>query len=114
MRERDLAWARPGAAADEAGVADGVVRGTKRACADQGRVGWQHAGYGVDLGHFQRLVHAQAGQDAGQGLGNEGLAGAGRAAEQDVVSNNPLFSGNIQPDNSQSAFSSINTSTCNF
>ncbi|MCY1286997.1 hypothetical protein D9M70_359800 [compost metagenome] len=43
------------------------------------------AGHRVDGRHFQRFVFLQGRQQAGEPAGEQGLAGAGRAAEQQVV-----------------------------
>ena len=83
--ERDLAGARDHAAADEAGVGDGVVGRAEGAVRDQAAVGVEHAGDGVDLGGFERFFEAQRRQDGRQALGEHGFAGAGRADHEDVV-----------------------------
>ena len=84
--ERDLAGARDHAAADESGVGDGVVRRAEGTVRDQAAVGVEYAGDGVDLGGLQRLLEAQGSEDGRKALGQHGLAGAGRADHQDVVS----------------------------
>jgi len=61
------------------------VRAAEGAEVDQRRVGWQQTGDAVDLGHLEGLVHGHARQNAGQRLGDERLAGAGRAAHKGVV-----------------------------
>ena len=82
---RDLAGARDHAAADQAGVGDGVVRRAEGAVGDQAAVRVEHAGDGVDLGGLERFFEAQRREDRRQALGQHGLAGAGRADHQDVV-----------------------------
>ena len=62
-----------------------MVGRTEGAGADERRLRRQHPGHAVDLGHFQRLVDAEARQDARQRLGDERLARARRAGHQRVV-----------------------------
>ena len=83
--EADFAGARDHAAADEAGVGDGVVRRAEGALGDEARVRVEHAGDGVDLGGLEGFVETQRREDGGQALGEHGLAGAGRADHEDVV-----------------------------
>ena len=83
--ERDLAGARHHAAADQAGVGDGVVRRAEGPVDDQALLLVEHARDGVDLGGLKRLFKAQRREDRGQALGQHGLAGAGWADHQDVV-----------------------------
>ena len=45
----------------------------------------QNARDRMDLGHFERLFEGHGGHDAGDAAGEHGLAGAGRADEQEVV-----------------------------
>ena len=85
-------WARetsPGrgidAAADQAGVGDGVVRRAERPLGDQPGGGIEHAGDGVDLGRLQRFVEGERREDGGQALGQHRLARAGRADHENVV-----------------------------
>ena len=85
VREADLAGARDHAAADEAGVGDGVVRRAEGALRDEALVRVEDAGDGVDLGGLERLFEAQRREDRGQALGEHRLAGAGRADHEDVV-----------------------------
>ena len=86
MGEADLAGLRIGAAADEPGVADRVVRGAERAFAEQRRVGREQSEHGMDLARFERLLLGHGRQDAGHALGEHALAGAGRADEDHVMS----------------------------
>ena len=53
--------------------------------ADQGFVWRKLVGDGVDADDIQSFFDSEAGKDAGHGTGDEGLAGAGRAAHQHVV-----------------------------
>ena len=85
MGQRDLAGAGNDAAADEAGVGDGVVRRAEGPLRDQAGRGVEHAGDGVNLGGFQSLFEGERRQDGGQALGQHGFAGAGRADHQNVV-----------------------------
>ena len=72
--QRDLAGARHDAAADEAGVGDGVVRRAEGPLRDQAGAGIEHAGDGVNLGGFERFLEGERGQDGGQALGQHGFA----------------------------------------
>ena len=82
--ERDFAWFGDGAAADE---------GDGRAAVVRGAVGALHPvlraeallGEGEDGGAGDGFFAAHGRKDAGQALGKHGFAGAGRAAEQEVV-----------------------------
>ena len=85
VRERDLAGARHDAAADEAGVGDGVVRRAEGPLRDQAGAGIEHAGDGVNLGGLERFVEGERGEDRRQALGQHGFAGAGRADHENVV-----------------------------
>jgi hypothetical protein len=77
------ARARP--ASDEAGVAHGVVRRAKGAGDAEGPIGREHAGDAVDASGLQRLVELEAGKDGGEAARQHGLAGAGGADQEDVV-----------------------------
>ena len=83
--ERDFAGAGNGAAADEAGVGDGVVRGAEGALGDESGFGVEDAGDGMDLGGLEGFVEAERREDRGEPAGEHGFAGAGRADHQDVV-----------------------------
>ena len=83
--QADLAGARPGPAADQPGVADGVVGRAKGAVQDEGRVRGQQPGDAIDLGHPQCLLDRHRWQDGGHRAGQQRLAGPGRAGHQDVV-----------------------------
>ena len=73
------------AAADQAGVGDGVVRRTKRPHADQSGAGIEHAGDAVNLGGLERFFEGERRQDRRHALGEHGLARTGRPDHQDVV-----------------------------
>ena len=85
MCKTDLAGLRRAPAADEAGVADGVMRRSERADGHQRLAGAEEAHRAVDAGGFQALLGRQGGHDRRQSLGEKGLAGAGGADEEDVV-----------------------------
>ncbi len=85
VRERDFAGTRNDAAADQAGVGDGVVRRTERALGNEAGRGIEHSGDGVDLGGLERFFKGERSEDRGQALGEHGFAGAGRADHEDVV-----------------------------
>ena len=85
VRECDLARAGAAApAADERGGRRGVVGGAERPAADEA-AGDRFAGGGVDAGDLERLGGGQGREDGAQSPGEHRLAGAGRAAEQQVV-----------------------------
>jgi len=83
--ERDLAGSGDLAPADQAGDRDGVVGGAERADPDEAGAGAEEAGGGEHLGDLERLVLLERRQQAGQAPGQHGLAGAGRAGEEQVV-----------------------------
>jgi len=62
-----------------------VVGRTEGTLEDQWVLGGQHPVHAVDLGHFQRFLLGHAGQDGRQAPGQQGLAAAGRAVEDQVV-----------------------------
>ncbi len=73
------------AASYEACVRDGVVGRAERSLADEGARGWEHPGYGVDLGDFEHFVGDHGGEDGGGAACEEGFARAGRSTEKYVV-----------------------------
>ena len=83
--EADLAGARLAAAADEAGVGDGVVRGAEGPLADEADALGQHAAHAVYGGHTEGFGAREGGHDAGHGAGEQGLAGARRPGHEEVV-----------------------------
>jgi hypothetical protein len=83
--QRDLPRPGPGTSADEAGIADRMVRATKRTVANEGCIGRQQACNAVDLRDFQRLIHQHARQNAGQRLGDQRLAGPWRPTHQNIM-----------------------------
>ena len=74
------------AAADQAGVADRVMRRAERPDGQERLAGLQPADGAVDPRGFDRLDGRQVGQDRRHPLGQHRLARAGRAEHQDVVS----------------------------
>src|ERR1700733_1633111 len=61
------------------------MRRAKGALRDEGGLGVEDAGDGVDLGGLQRFFEAEGREDGGQALGEHGLAGTGRTDHEDVV-----------------------------
>ena len=84
--KRDLAGTRDGSAADERDVRHGVVRRAKGPLGQEADARRQGAGYGMNRRALERLVERERRQDARQPPRQHRLAGAGRAAEQQVVS----------------------------
>src|SRR5579872_7324507 len=85
MREADLAWARHLTAADQAGVANGVVRRPEGSLANERSFRREHAGDRVDLGGLESLVDGHGGKDGRECPSQEGLTGTGGARHQHVV-----------------------------
>ena len=84
MRQRDLSGTRPVAAARERRHAGAVVRVPERPPpADASAL--EFAGHRGDQADLQRLPRGQRRQDAGEPLGEHGLAGARRTDHQQVV-----------------------------
>lgn len=83
VRQGDLARLRAAAAADQGRRGGGVVRLAERSLrpVPEGDV----AGHRMDRRDLQGFVLVERRQQAGQAAGQEGLAGARRAAEQQVV-----------------------------
>src|SRR5829696_4538618 len=73
------------AAADQAGDRDGVVGGTEGPDPDQAGVRAEEAGGREHLRDLERLVLLEWREQAGEVLGQHGLAGARRAGEEQVV-----------------------------
>lgn len=82
--QRDFSGPRDRAAADQRHRRGGVVRVAECAALPRRQV-VALARHRADRGQFQRLVLAQWRQDARQAAGEHGLAGAGRAAQEQVV-----------------------------
>src|SRR5690242_1026433 len=85
VAERDFAGTRNGATADEAGIADGVMRGTKRACTDEAAAVFEDARDAVDACGFDGFLEGHGRKNGGDALGEHGFAGARRADEKNVV-----------------------------
>ena len=83
----DLArYRQPTPTADEAGGGHAVMRGTKRARPVQRPVARQLAEEAADLGHVESLTKLERRQDPREAAREHRLAGAGRAAEQEMMS----------------------------
>ena len=85
VRQGNFAGRRIGVAAQQPGVAGGVMRGAERTARDQGLARLEQADDAVDFGRLQRLLQSQRRQDRGQPFGQHGFPGARRADEQHVV-----------------------------
>jgi hypothetical protein len=85
MRQADLAGRRRAAAADHAGIADGVMRRAKRTPLEQRLIGRQPPQGAVDTGRLQALHGSQRRQDGRQPLRQHRLAGARTADHQHNV-----------------------------
>ncbi len=84
-RERDLTRTQePGAAAEQACRGDRVVRRAERRMREDPAPG-QQAGHRVQLRGLEGLLPRERRQDRGEPPGEHGLAGAGRAHHEDVV-----------------------------
>src|SRR3569623_1672629 len=86
MGEADFAG--PGharAAADHAGVRDGVVRRAEGAGPEESAARLEGAGDAVDAGGFDGFLEGEAGKDAGEPFREHGFAGTRRANHDDVV-----------------------------
>jgi hypothetical protein len=86
MRERNLAWSHRLAAADEAGVADGVVGAAEGAMLDEPAVGREQSRNAVNLGHHQGLGEIERREQRRQTARQHGLAAARCADQKQVVS----------------------------
>lgn len=84
--DADFAGGGIGAAAEQAGIGDGVMRRTKGARGDEGvfRVE-QEAANAVDLGGLNGFIEGHRRDDGGDALGQHRFAGAGRADHEEVV-----------------------------
>ena len=85
VSEGNFAGPRNHAAADQAGVGDGVVRRAKRPRAHQAGGGIEHTRDAVNFGGLQCLFESKGRKDRRHALGQHGFAGAGRADHQNVV-----------------------------
>jgi hypothetical protein len=87
MGERDFAGGRRIAAANHAGVADGVVRVAERARGQQRLVGLESPKGAVDSRGAEALGRRQGRHDRRQSSGQHRLAGAGAPDKKHVVTN---------------------------
>jgi len=78
VRKRDFAGTGHDAAADEAGVGDGVMRGAERPLSHEALRGIEYAGDRVNLGGLESFFEAKRSEDGWQPLGEHCFAGAGR------------------------------------
>ena len=85
VAERNFSGPRHRAAADQARVADGVVRRTKRPRADQTARIFQHSCHAVNARGLDGFLERHRRQNRGNALGQHGFARAGRPDEQNVV-----------------------------
>lgn len=83
--EGDFAGSGDGAAAEQADVGDGVVRGAARP-GEEGQGAFERLPGGrVDAQHVEELVERRLRHDAGDALGDHGLSRAGRSDHDEVV-----------------------------
>src|SRR4029077_5176476 len=76
MREADFSGARrSGAAANEAGVGDGVMRSAERPLVEQAGAFGKQSADAVDLGGFNGFLEREWRQNPGQPFGEHGLPG---------------------------------------
>ena len=85
VAERDFARTRHRTPADQAGVADGVMRRTIGAGADKAAAVLENACNAVNTRGLDGFVERHRRENCGDALGEHGLAGAGRPDKQDVV-----------------------------
>ena len=86
VREGDFTGAGDGAAAEQADVGDGVVRGAHGAASENVALAERLAGGGVDGEDLQRLFQGGVGHDRGHAFGDHGFARARGADHDEVVS----------------------------
>lgn len=87
VRDADLARRGIGGAAEEADVADRVVRGAERAVGNEGIFLVQQPADAVDFCRLDRLVERHRRDDRRDPLGQHALSGSRRTDKQDVVAN---------------------------
>src|SRR5271156_6208707 len=85
VAERNFSGARDGAAADEACIADGVVRRAVRTRADQAARIFEDSGDAVNARGLDGFFERHRRQNGGDAFGEHGLSGAGRADQQNIV-----------------------------
>src|SRR5262245_29476574 len=79
MGKGDLAGTGDGATANETGVGDGMVRGAEGAAGEEGGVGREEPGDGVELGYFEGLGEGEWRQDSGEAAGEHRIALCGQS-----------------------------------
>src|SRR6266576_5509369 len=85
MRKTRFARPQPRSAPDDRSGRRAVMRGAKRRVADERMVWIDETRDGMDPGDLERLLLLERRQDSRQPAGEHGLARAGWAAEQQVV-----------------------------
>src|ERR1035441_4426404 len=85
MRERNFAWPWNDSTADEAGIGDGVMRGSEWPLRHQPCCGIENSGDGMNLGCLESFFKSERSENRRQALGEHGLAGAGRPDHENVV-----------------------------
>jgi hypothetical protein len=83
--EGDLAGAGVAAAAEQAGIGDGVVGGAEGAGGEKGALRVEQAGDRCGFWWFRWLPPRSCRHDGGDAFGEHGFAGAGRADHEQVV-----------------------------
>ena len=91
MGQRNLAGVGNIPAANQAGMADGMVRRPERPLADERRTRRELVGDRVDFGHFERFFQRHLGQDTRQGARQQGFAGPRAANHQYVMPKRPYL-----------------------
>lgn len=82
----EFAQSRRRTSTDMTGMTDGVMGRAKGSASHQRFVGRQQSGNRVDLGYLKGLIGSQGRQDPRKAPGKEGVARAGTAGYQKVVS----------------------------
>lgn len=86
VSEADFAGLRIDAAAQKTGIADGMMRGTERAFAEERFARGKDAQGGVNAAGFESFLLGHGRENAGHTLSEHTFAGAGRSDENDVMS----------------------------
>jgi len=79
MGEGDLSRGGVGVATQEAGIANGVMRGPKGTLGDECLLGVELSDDAVDLGGFEGFLKCEGWKDGGESFGKHRFARAGRA-----------------------------------
>jgi hypothetical protein len=85
VSEGDLPWLRRGSAAEQAGVGNGVMRGTEGPGGDKSVLRIEQPADGMDFRRFDRFLQRQRRHDRGHPLGDHRLSRAGRADHQEIM-----------------------------